>query len=734
MWKKLVVILILMLVMGCGGGMRTKDPSTDKSASYPTPWGDVTITKDAFIFGSDYPADIVIPDIDGMRDTAFVVSFLAPSGVLAIDLETNPLALSSKFTGVISPAGTGYPNSVLITGTTRGYLLTSSHVIIFNPTGGEVMNSINILEEHNLSEPMSISSSYDVDGDGIKENTIDTIEMTFPAGLASSQGKLYITMSNYISPAGPAVAAPGLVRVFDITSNSPYLKKNKNIVTTDFNPTGITPLPNGLIAITNSGVSDIWDGVSHPLTNSSINLIDPLTNEIAASINLGNAALNYQEIAITSDGKLGFIGSSSFGMVYVIDFSKQKIVDTYTNPISITGTTEGSDYLTSQILSYDNWHLFVASFDNSSIYPVDIATSPPELLPPEFNNPFVLGFPKGVTSENPTGANTGIGDMAVRPGIPGVDYTGPDIFALTGYPGTMVTINTHDTDKENSIQFDKMEIVPTDPNVDETENRLQFYLNIELSDGTTETEITDKFTNPYNGYPVKVNWDSSKSSIASITGTGKVTFKSAGQTTITAQIGQRTAQTVLTIEGTNPYADKVIEVTYGTDAGFGQDKMPGVALGPPGGTNSDIVTLGNGGQIILEMTDFIIADGEGPDFTVFENPFYVDGNSEKPFSEAGTVSVSADGVTFHEFDCDLDDSPKFPGCAGTIPTLAKEGSGIDPTDPAVSGGNQFDLSDVGLETARFVKIVDDGVPPEIGGAPFSGFDLDAIAVINGVVP
>ena len=55
--------------------------------------------------------------------------------------------------------------------------------------------------------------------------------------------------------------------------------------------------------------------------------------------------------------------------------------------------------------------------------------------------------------------------------------------------------------------------------------------------------------------------------------------------------------------------------------------------------------------------------------------------------------------------------------------------GISGTDPSVAGGDGFDLFDVGLSRARFVRITDTGTN-RFYGPPGGGFDLDAVAVIN----
>ena len=335
--KRILLLLIPFLMMGCGGGMYTQAGGTGGPSGtpgidepYTTPWGNVTITKDAFILGSDYPPDIEIPDIDGLRSTAFVVSFSSPAGVLAIDLESDPLAISSEFAGLISPDGSGYPSALEIVSSSRAFLLTSSSVVDFNPTTGGVYTTINLISEIDLGGYRPISDSFDVDSDGKNEDTIKNFTMSYPGGLAQSDGKLFVTMSNYISPLLPAIAAPGIVRVFQLSDSSPYLTEiTDSIITTDFNPTGVTPLPDGTIAITNSGVSDIWDGVSHPITESSIDILDPDTLEIVDNIPMGTVSLSFKKLAVTTDGATAYIGSSSYGEIYGIDLEEKEAIYGY---------------------------------------------------------------------------------------------------------------------------------------------------------------------------------------------------------------------------------------------------------------------------------------------------------------------------------------------------------------------------------------------------------------------
>ncbi len=193
-------------------------------------------------------------------------------------------------------------------------------------------------------------------------------------------------------------------------------------------------------------------------------------------------------------------------------------------------------------------------------------------------------------------------------------------------------------------------------------------------------------------------------------------------------------------EGTTAiYMDSSIIVSWATgykDTIYGEDvdnqwKTPEKALGKAQGTSGDIVCLGRYGEITFTF-DTVIVNREGPDFVTFEN-----GLSDT-FLELGWVEVSKDGITFI----------RFPNHSLTEDPVDAFGD-IDPTK--ITGycskykqgyGTPFELDSVGLDTIRFVKLIDiagegnaydsDGHviydPYKTSGS--AGLDIDAIGVIN----
>jgi hypothetical protein len=226
-----------------------------------------------------------------------------------------------------------------------------------------------------------------------------------------------------------------------------------------------------------------------------------------------------------------------------------------------------------------------------------------------------------------------------------------------------------------------------------------------------------------------------------------------------------------------PFADVVTQANISASGGYGigacTGGIYGCVLGPPRGmgafqgATTSVLSLGLGGSITLRFDDNVVVDGDGPDFSVFENAFLRDlgdvtGN---PFAEPARVLVSQDGVSFVEAQrsgastaCDLltSEGPLFDGCAGVYPVFANADDpfaphatlpSLDPVStlvgvpidgfepPAGAGGDAFDLAGTGLGWARYVRIVAASFVTEVcdpTGLRNCGFDLDAVAALHSV--
>lgn len=184
-------------------------------------------------------------------------------------------------------------------------------------------------------------------------------------------------------------------------------------------------------------------------------------------------------------------------------------------------------------------------------------------------------------------------------------------------------------------------------------------------------------------------------------------------------------------DATSGFATEVVSFDFGEGQDFGRDEFPEQVLGGPRGGgllqgSLHVTSLGDGGTVVLGFSPRTIVDGEGPDFIVFENPFHAGGDPDAPVAELGLVAVSVDGEEWHEFPCEPGALPPYPGCAGFTPVEADVTDAESPSsfDPSQSGGEAYDLSNLGLTEAKFVRITD------VAGDDFV-FDLDAVSIVNG---
>jgi hypothetical protein len=217
----------------------------------------------------------------------------------------------------------------------------------------------------------------------------------------------------------------------------------------------------------------------------------------------------------------------------------------------------------------------------------------------------------------------------------------------------------------------------------------------------------------------------------------------------------------------DPYADRVRAFNPLTPGGYGADALPMNVTGPPDGHSTftpaslptQVVSLhafkAAGGSITLEFTDNIIELGPGPDFTVFENVFFQDGNPNNRFMEPAVVEVALFDGEWYRFPTHVNPPVKNAPDL-TVPSYYAQGfagvnatTGDDPTNPSRSGGDSFDanmLAAPGLTWVRFVRIQSTGhramsdnngnvilhtaVQGALSGSGFSGFDLDAVSATN----
>ena len=198
-------------------------------------------------------------------------------------------------------------------------------------------------------------------------------------------------------------------------------------------------------------------------------------------------------------------------------------------------------------------------------------------------------------------------------------------------------------------------------------------------------------------------------------------------------------------------ASSIIDWASGAEIKRGYMQVNDTVLGKPtvgdessatGAMDGLVVSLGDGGEAVLTFAEPII-NGSGYDFAVFENGFKV---GLSYYLELAHVEVSNDGVNYVRFPSETvsDTSYQVDNFGYLKPTDIYNLAGKH----QAPYGTLFDLDEVGLDTVRYVKLIDviGSTNPELGSkdskgkiindpfpSPFEsgGFDLDAVAVVNG---
>ena len=291
------------------------------------------------------------------------------------------------------------------------------------------------------------------------------------AGKAVAAGHLFVATSNLRS-SGQARFHPGTVLVYDFDESGGALHVSPDpetpvLWTTGFDPTGVTRhvtrAGRELVLVTITGAIGSGTGSGNVMTASAVDVIDAASLRIAASIPLGYAGPSFDRIAIDPSGRIGLLGASSRRELYAIDLAPLEDPRLYEGsgpPVLLDGLTAG--FPDARIFDADDplvlpdradgpppaqceGYTHVAIDDAGTLalatdycdgtlarVRIDLSGSPPVPVPrerftdggsdPLFEPLSSLGLLRGPSL------------LRVRPGAPGLDYTGADVLVAVGLP------------------------------------------------------------------------------------------------------------------------------------------------------------------------------------------------------------------------------------------------------------------------------------------------------------
>lgn len=520
--------------------------------------------------------------------------------------------------------------------------------------------------------------------------------------------------------------------------------------------------PNGLATVTSGGGIDIIDlSTNKPPTTILANIpLPPSTDDRRIG--------GFGRLAVSPDGRWGYLGSGTRGDVFKVDLERQELVRGPNNPIVLFATPKGSNGLTTVkrmdndlvVLNYNTDELCISADWNGDLERrrCQSAGVNAELLEGPID---AARTPDGALLVLMTIANAVYRvDTSTNP------FTVQHRFAATGLASNRIFVRDEYAYIVNSMSNNIQRITVADGST-----RLPFAV-LPVASNPFDMVITDSSVGTFGWVTLLaqddvavIDFDTAE--IIDLIGTAQNNFDNS-DASIPLDAGDANAPDAAPMLADSGPTDTFVDATpadpdahscsdagpiigisqiaaihYGGGAGLGQANLPhAIQDGPTGGPDGSgsvtgVLSLGSGGEIVVDFGHFEIVDGPGPDFIVFENPFLI--APFTPFAEPGVVAVSDDPSleNFVEFPCALDEPDgdpsaelwPYPGCAGVRPVLANvQTNCIPPTDPVRAGGDAFDLATLGVEHARYVRVRDGGISNL--GEETRGFDLDAIVLIN----
>ena len=366
-------------------------------------------------------SDLQIPDQAGLRSTAFVVE---DDGTLRVlDLSGASPALLRAFNVYASPLPGGSSTGSLNVLSPTLALLTSSggggeRVALFDPLNATSAADVTLFSFDSLTFTWPAGTTNDKGADVGGQ----PLALTYTSGAMISGQRLFLTSSNFDSNFD---LNPGTIVTYDIDVSSRQLSgAGAYLGTSDFNPTGLTRVatPQGdALLVTNTG--PFGGG------GASIDVIDPIGFAKVGTIELPNDKSPVGRITVSPDGRRGYVASQAAAEVYVLDLEDlglelgngatadldARYLGAYSLPTNAT-----TNFISSLGLSHTGDYLYAVSFNESVLYVIDLTA--PGL------GAAVSGFQRTADTTNYEGlANS----VAVRPGVPGTDFSGPSLYVMT---------------------------------------------------------------------------------------------------------------------------------------------------------------------------------------------------------------------------------------------------------------------------------------------------------------
>jgi hypothetical protein len=304
----------------------------------------------------------------------------------------------------------------------------------------------------------------------------------FTSGAALAAGRLFVSMTNLGTRAGEPDTRflPGAVLVYDVdlAVDPPRVSPHPSrpFLTTEFyNPTHVTSYAVGgrefaLVTVTGAlgierddpATPDVSEGRTLVLSDAAIEVIDAETLEWVATYPMGPAALAFDRLSIDPSGRVAVVGGAADRVLYAVDLAPLASAPRTGPPLDLAGAVilggdapfrlparEGGprpEECSGATFGYA-WNgrgdrVYLSEFCDGtfSVVGVTLPADPGDPVPAQS---FFLVESRPLWSPllaDTFGQPRAPGVLRVRPGVPGVDFVGPDAFVIVSEPGAFCSL------------------------------------------------------------------------------------------------------------------------------------------------------------------------------------------------------------------------------------------------------------------------------------------------------
>ncbi|MBI2375063.1 MAG: hypothetical protein HYV07_13790 [Deltaproteobacteria bacterium] len=295
-----------------------------------------------------------------------------------------------------------------------------SKVYVVDLSSSRVESSYSLEHEIPLASPFELTRPFDVDDDGQAESTITAFRPRGAQGLAVTDDFVLATFTSVFAAGVGAdlpVVLPGVLARWSRASPS---RAPETIVLDALNPQEVRVSPRGTAWVVCSGALARVGDPTRALTPGAVFEVG-FDGElrVVRKLDLDDFA---PSSAVELEGQL-LVSSLVLGRVRSIPLDAPENAAT----ININELPVDSIFRLTPILGS---LALVPSFNSDRLHVIDLVSG--ELDPPPFFEPLIIGEGGSFLS--------GLQVVATRPGRAGVDFTGPDLFALLGLASEVVPI------------------------------------------------------------------------------------------------------------------------------------------------------------------------------------------------------------------------------------------------------------------------------------------------------